>query len=1525
MNLKSTIVLIVLALGIGALIVFGASLAPKAGLAPPPEPPAKGKSAESLGTITPGEITSLTVNVPNAVPVKFTAAEPGKPLELPGNWPSRRNEVEELVAAVTGIKSRFQSVPIAEDLKPYGLAKSQDPVVVEVVGTNGKHTLTFGEAPVEPGENPFVRPAFVRVDEEPEVLRLGPDVLPILRRNAEFYRKRQLFPDATRIKVADSMRGAGDAQPQFLLGDAVTSITIEGKNGRYVLKRIGESPKPAPPPDKPGGDAVVVASRIADVWEIVEPIRDRADPSKLKAILAAIPDLWVEQFMANPASIGALANALSAGVGEIAGGDLAKAALGTIENAFSEKEGRYLKRAGLQGGESKVTLSLKDGTTRTLLIGETTRTSVRTEASPPPPVPGMPPQPPKIIEEKFYYAKLADNPLVFEIKGDKLTDLLLEAKAPGDPLAKFDPPTGKAIDQLRDPNPVRFDTDQVLEVTITRPGQTLQLKKTKGEPKAESEAARKDRWDLLQPFTGLAEGRQVSDLLDPLERQSAKKGEILDRPVLHALVGGLGTADLIVAGLTPDRATTVTIVSDPKSNVSPRSIKIGASHDSVGKKMFVMGEGGTRLNIIDDVAYTVVERQPRAYRALKLFDLGDDRVESIVVQGEKERFRLRENVGATSTTFSITEPIKAEADKDKARTLLKDLGELDATEYVFDPPSEAEATAIRAMIGAFGVDLLKIATGSHGLDKPAATVTIHFAGPKPMEPRTLMIGKAREGKPEYFAKLAGSPSVFAIKKELAESLTGGSLALLPLQLWNGDASGLSVVQITRGKEPPFALKQEGGTWKITAPFQADADLGAVNPLAGALSNVRAEKYAAHAPFNPSEYGLDNPVVTVKFTLTERKVNKPGDEPKEETKERTLVIGKPEAEGKTSRFAKLEGDPNASVFVINDALFKDLDKPALDLLNKKLLTVLPTTVTKLELTGPDGPLTLQKEGNDWKPVGATFPVDKQTVDTLLRIFANLNAMKFAAFGDNIDWAKYGLDPNSKPATVSLTAGTETHKLELGKVVEGTPNDRYARVDGGKAVAELAVTVARDLSKSKLDLVERTIFKFDPIDLTAIRRTMGDQQFEATLEGTNWAVTKPVKLTADQQGLEELAEQLSRLRAERVADIEGKDLAKYGLDKPAATIKLEVIGKGGKPTEKGLKVGGPADPMKPDGDRYAQTEGATTVVVLAGGIAKKLLAEPIKFRDRSLASFVTADKVIITRNGKDITFVKTGGNWKMKDPVEADAEDEALRELHDALARLRAEEIVAEKAADLKPYGLDKAERWRLYSGDKEVLNLLVGAHEKIGDKKDKDGFRTYAKLDKGDLVVLLDMSLTAKLSAEYRKRALWDPLDVAQATTIQVETPSGPGSFKFAKGPLGWIDPQNPAERISAETVTDFLDAFAGLRAERFIEHAAADAGKIYGLDPPQKTVSVTGQGGQKRTILLGRTDDQKRVYARLEGKKEIVVLSERDTERINKDRGGFLTADKKEPAPKKESPKAEPKKGPDAKKEEPKSGDPKKD
>src|SRR5262245_11611421 len=112
MNLKTTIALLILAGGVGALVWKGGDLAPKVGLAPPPAPEAKGASAEALAGLTPDQVTEIAVRAPGSGPVEFKSTGTGKPLELPGNWPVRQNEVAELVAAVTGLKSRFQSVPV---------------------------------------------------------------------------------------------------------------------------------------------------------------------------------------------------------------------------------------------------------------------------------------------------------------------------------------------------------------------------------------------------------------------------------------------------------------------------------------------------------------------------------------------------------------------------------------------------------------------------------------------------------------------------------------------------------------------------------------------------------------------------------------------------------------------------------------------------------------------------------------------------------------------------------------------------------------------------------------------------------------------------------------------------------------------------------------------------------------------------------------------------------------------------------------------------------------------------------------------------------------------------------------------------------------------------------------------------------------------------------------------------------------------------------------------------------------------
>src|SRR5262249_52607037 len=119
---------------------------------------------------------------------------------MPGNWPTRNAEVEELAGLLGRLHSRFEPVPIRADadLQPYGL----DPpsITVKLETENQKHLLSFGEQADAADRTPFTRETYLRLDKRAEVVRLAPGLLPLLNRPAEYYQQSRLFPDERVVK-----------------------------------------------------------------------------------------------------------------------------------------------------------------------------------------------------------------------------------------------------------------------------------------------------------------------------------------------------------------------------------------------------------------------------------------------------------------------------------------------------------------------------------------------------------------------------------------------------------------------------------------------------------------------------------------------------------------------------------------------------------------------------------------------------------------------------------------------------------------------------------------------------------------------------------------------------------------------------------------------------------------------------------------------------------------------------------------------------------------------------------------------------------------------------------------------------------------------------------------------------------------------------------------------------------------------------------------------------------------------------
>jgi Domain of unknown function (DUF4340) len=1418
----TTILLAVLVAGSAFWAWKGDSIAPSLGVGAPAAPTSP--AVEALAPLKAEDVQTLSL-MNDKDKLDLVRGANGVWTQ-PGNWPVRQDEAQALIAALANLKSRFQPVAPEADLKPYGLDASQKPIVAKLGAGARTVTLTLGRPDAKPDEPEYARPTYVKVDGHADLLRFDSDLMQVVARKPEEYRRKQLFPELDRFKLTGGESFAPNQTPPpggrwAVASNDITAIKMETNDAGVSIKRVAPNPQPKAERDATG-EPPLTANKLATAWELdsvgvgltnktYSPLRDRPDPAKLRGILTAIPELWVEQFL--PA--------------------------------------KPVKETGLDKPERVLTVTRKTGPT-TLRIGKASRTIVKPGAAPPPAQPfAPPPPPPQPTIETYHYASIDGLDLLFEVKADKFADLFPKA------------------DDLRDAQLARFEADDVRKVEIALKGQpSVTLSKKKGNKNAEKEDDKQDRW-----YVGdiLAESTKATELIDALAKLEAKNpASPLDPLVLAQPMGERNVIDnpnpmaLASMGIDGTSAITLTIqekAPEGQAPPAPQTVKyLIGKHDADKKKLNVQVAGWPRANVVADDAKKLIDRPALAYRGRRLFDTAELKLAGLTVTKGADVFALAK----TADKWKLTKPLAIDADDAKASQLTGDLTRLEATEYVDDAPKPE--------------DLDK----KYGLAKPAMTIDLAFG----TKSEKIDIGSSPEFKPEYYARRNGSGSVFTVPKATIDSLKDGALAFLPLQLWSVPPDKVTAIEIQRneGKET-YKLAGDGANWKITGLFDAPAPFLAATAAASAVANLRAEKYDA-ATADPAKHGLDKPALKLVVSYKEPKA----DDPKVETPvTRTLLIGKA-ADAPNTRYAKLADGPNTAVFTVNDTILKDVDKPALELLDKTVLNQKPDALTKVQIVGPkaDENVTLTKDATGaWKADGATFAPDKPTVDQLLNFLARPAVREIVAYGPAVKWAEFGLDKPEYTITGTFTADgkTETHAVKLGKASVGksTGDTRYARVDDGPAAVLLAEPAAQALARGKLDFADRSLLAFDAPALLSLVRKKGTEELEIVQGATvGWDMVKPAKFKADQTILDDLSDQLSKLRASKVAAFGTKDLKPFGLDVPAATITLKVGLD--KPVDKVLKIGKPVNDKDPDGDRFVTVDGAkdVSVGVLPGALAKRLLAEPLKFRDRSLARFPKADRIEMTRGDRTVTFAELNGTWKMVLPVEAEAEQADIDEFINALAKLQADELEAEKPKDLKPYGLDKpAVKWTLKNGATEVLSLLVG---------NEKGGKAFAKLEKGDLVAVLDRSLTAKATGEYRKRIVWTGVDASQVEAIDFRV--GEQSWKYSKVGANWVDGAKPTDLVDPAAITELLDALAGLKSQRYAADKGADL-KLYGLQPPQRTITISQRGGVSKTLQIGREEggsNGTRLYARVDDKDrtDVFILGEADVRKIAKDRAGFL-------------------------------------
>src|SRR5439155_5018257 len=167
----------------------------------------------------------------------------------------------------------------------------QKPVRISLATQGGgSYALSFGESPSSSEENPFVRPTYVRLGNNNEVLTLAPGLLTVLKRPRDTYQKRQLFAEVERVRMSDarpSFPGDNDPPPPVVNLLDAKKVTLTGPDGTVTVTRTAPFSRDGQRSAGPTRPAETTPERVATRWALAAPVADRVDPERLKDLLAA--------------------------------------------------------------------------------------------------------------------------------------------------------------------------------------------------------------------------------------------------------------------------------------------------------------------------------------------------------------------------------------------------------------------------------------------------------------------------------------------------------------------------------------------------------------------------------------------------------------------------------------------------------------------------------------------------------------------------------------------------------------------------------------------------------------------------------------------------------------------------------------------------------------------------------------------------------------------------------------------------------------------------------------------------------------------------------------------------------------------------------------------------------------------------------------------------------------------------------------------------------------------------------------
>jgi hypothetical protein len=508
-------------------------------------------------------------------------------------------------------------------------------------------------------------------------------------------------------------------------------------------------------------------------------------------------------------------------------------------------------------------------------------------------------------------------------------------------------------------------------------------------------------------------------------------------------------------------------------------------------------------------------------------------------EGKSKVFKIDKDDLDTIEIISSDEVITLKKDKETQRWLMTspvetetDIGEV---ESFISYAKDAEVKRTLGTVEDLGDELSEF-----GLEKPSLTVTLASGD----EGETLLIGDGTPEGGEAYAMTRGNDlegKVFLIYDIVLSDLGKDVFAFREKGVVAFSADDIKGFTVTRKGKTVGVEKGALGEWKINEPTEFPANAELIDEILEFVTDSEAKKFLVGEDLKLSDYGLDNPVITLVLYDTEGAQS-------------TLKIGK-EAE-KGNYYAKREGLP--WIFTVAEAVKNKLTLTYESIMDSDLFAYTVGDVSSFEISYDDFSISCDRVNGKWEIVKPEkLSGDKSAIDNTLWNFKDLRIQEIVE-KPAANLSKYGLDNPTLKFSVSYKVDDEKRKGELiigmrkGDVVYGYQSDR-----------DIIFTLPSDLGglmPTLFDLKDKSLLTFDRDDVESINISWDDEVYELTKKRKSWKMTSPENAEVTSENVKYLLIDVGDMAYYEVLSEDKSKIEDIGLDKPS--VKIELVEKDGK---------------------------------------------------------------------------------------------------------------------------------------------------------------------------------------------------------------------------------------------------------------------------------------------------------------------------------------------------------------------------